>query len=148
MRTRQEISSEVSGLAQMLEQLEQRLGRIEQRMSSIESALGGAGAGDSQIWAKKGVSLGADASFSGVQVSGSNAPLSVMSGAREIFLSSTDEQIVGLVRNRGAVCAEDVQLHFRYKGKNAASARLNRLAGLGVLERQQAGRRVYYKMRN
>jgi len=90
--------------------------------------------------------LGASA-FSGVAVSGSATPSSVMIGGREVLLGSTDERIVGFVGSRGAVCAQDVQTQFKYKGKNAASARLNKLASMGVLEKQQAGRRVYYRLR-
>lgn len=147
MRKRQEIAGQMQSISAVLLQLQERLERMESRLSSIETRLDGNGASDSRAWAKTAnAPLGASA-FGGVVVSGSNAPSSVMVGNRELLLSSTDEQIVSLVGLRGVACAEDVQAHFKYKGKNAASARLNRLASLGVLEKQQAGRRVYYKLR-
>ena len=148
MKGRQEVSGTVLEFARVLERMQKQLGQIEERISSIETRLEQKGASDSRIWAApRGSVLGAQG-LSGVQVSGSNAPASVMLESKEMLLSSTDEQMVNLLRARGAVCAEDVRAHFKYKGKNAASARLNRLAGLGVLEKQQAGRRVYYRMRN
>lgn len=149
MKIRQEAPGEVLGIAQMLEQLHQRLDSIEARIVFMESRLGEKGAGESKtnvaVSAKNAqVGIGA---FAGIHVSGSNAPASVVVASKEMLLSSTDEQIVNLVGTRGVVCADDVQAHFKYKGKNAASARLNRLASLGVFEKQQAGRRVYYKLR-
>jgi hypothetical protein len=42
-------------------------------------------------------------------------------------------------------CAEDIKKHMSYKGKNAASARLNRLFKEGLLDRYQLGHKVYYK---
>jgi hypothetical protein len=144
MGNRQEVSTQMLEIAHMLELLQERLGRMESRMSQIESKLGAQGASDSRdVWATTTETVGA---FGGVAVSGSNAPASVVLSRKEILLSPTDEQIVNLLRSRGAVCADDVQAHFKYKGKNAASARLNRLASLGLLERQQAGRRVYYRL--
>ncbi|GEM_PF-629047 len=65
----------------------------------------------------------------------------------EFLLPSVDEEIVSCIRSKGTVCAEDVRTHFGYKGKNAASSRLNHLFELGVLEKRQAGRVVYYRMK-
>jgi len=121
-------------------------------MVFIESKLGEKSAGESKTStivsqvSQREAMLGAG-TFIGIHVSGSNAPASVMVASKEMLLSSTDEQIVNLVGARGVVCSDDVQAHFKYRGKNAASARLNRLASLGVFEKQQAGRRVYYKLR-
>ena len=151
MKGRQEVSREEAlSIAQMLEQLHQRLDSIEARMVFMESKLGDKSAGESKtsaVVSTREVPLGVGTAFAGIHVSGSNAPASVVVASKEMLLSSTDEQIVNLVGARGVVCADDVQAHFKYKGTNAASARLNRLAALGVFEKQQAGRRVYYKLR-
>jgi predicted HTH transcriptional regulator len=60
------------------------------------------------------------------------------------ILGDVDGKIIEFVKKNGKVCAEDLQREFSYKGKNAASARLNRLHSQGLLEKKQAGRRVYY----
>ncbi|VVB58480.1 Uncharacterised protein [Candidatus Anstonella stagnisolia] len=65
----------------------------------------------------------------------------------EILLPKQDEDILGLVRRKGHVCAEEVRKEFGYKGPNAASARLSKLYQMGLLQKQQVGRRVYYKMK-
>jgi len=48
------------------------------------------------------------------------------------------------VKTSGKASAEEVRAKFKYKGKNAASARLNRLCDMGLLEKQQAGKKVYF----
>jgi len=63
------------------------------------------------------------------------------------MLPEVDEKIVEFIRAKRKACAEDVQKKFSYKGKNAASARLNRLYSLGVLNKAQAGRKVFYLVR-
>lgn len=68
-------------------------------------------------------------------------------GGEEILLPKQDEDILGLVRRKGHVCAEEVRKEFGYKGPNAASARLSKLYQMGLLQKQQVGRRVYYKMK-
>jgi predicted HTH transcriptional regulator len=60
------------------------------------------------------------------------------------ILGDVDGKIIEFVKKNGKVCAEDLQREFSYKGKNAASARLNKLHSQGLLEKKQAGRRVYY----
>ncbi len=60
---------------------------------------------------------------------------------QERLLGDIDEELVTFIRRKGFACADEVQSHFRYKGKNAASARLNRLCEFNLLEKQQAGRR-------
>jgi len=42
-------------------------------------------------------------------------------------------------------CAEDIKREMNYRGRNAASARLNRLHKQGLLDRYQLGHKVYYK---
>jgi predicted HTH transcriptional regulator len=60
------------------------------------------------------------------------------------LLPEIDEQILAFIREAGKVTAEEVRARFNYKGKNAASARLNRLYGIGVLLKKQVGRKTYF----
>ncbi len=60
------------------------------------------------------------------------------------ILGDVDEKIIEFVKKNGKACAEELQRAFNYRGKNAASARLNKLHSQGLLEKKQAGRRVYY----
>ena len=132
-------------LSAVLHSLQRQITRIEGRLDKIESRLEDKGASDPRgAWAAPAVGAGG---FAGVSVSTSSTPASAMLERKEILLSNVDEQIVALMRARDMVCAEDVRAHFKYKGKNAASARLNRLYELGLLEKKQAGRAVYYKIR-
>lgn len=64
-----------------------------------------------------------------------------------VNLSEVDDSLVAFVRERGRVCAEDVQERFSYKGRNGASSRLNRLFEKGLLEKAQAGKKVFYAVR-
>jgi putative NADH-flavin reductase len=60
-------------------------------------------------------------------------------------LSRLDTQILQQVQLMDLASAEDIQKRMNYKGRNAASARLNRLYKQGLLERYQLGHKVYYK---
>ena len=62
----------------------------------------------------------------------------------EILLPSVDEEIVKFIKEKRHVTAEAVRARFGYKGKNAASSRLNRLYEMGLLEKRQVGRAVMY----
>ncbi len=62
-------------------------------------------------------------------------------------VSEVDKQILDLVKDRGSVTADEVRKILGYKGRNAASARLNRLWELGLLTKKRAGRKVYYSAR-
>ncbi len=61
-----------------------------------------------------------------------------------VLLPEVDEGILKYARKKGKVCAEQVQMKFRYKGTNAASSRLNRLVKEGVLRKMQVGRKVFF----
>ncbi len=61
-----------------------------------------------------------------------------------VMLAKVDEEIVTFARNIGRVCAQMVAEKFKYRGKNAASARLNRLVDKGHLTKQQVGREIYF----
>jgi len=63
---------------------------------------------------------------------------------RAELLPEVDRKIIDFVKSKGYTTAEDVRRRFRYKGKNAASARLNRLYAQGLLTKKQVGRKVYY----
>ena len=60
-------------------------------------------------------------------------------------LSPVDEQILDLLRARGLLSAEEVRKALGYKGKNAASQRLNRLFSLGLVEKIHKGKKVYFR---
>ncbi len=60
-------------------------------------------------------------------------------------LSELDAKIMQIIQIRGMACADDIMKEMTYKGRNAASARLNRLYKQGLLERWQLGHKVYYK---
>jgi len=61
-------------------------------------------------------------------------------------LTTTDKQILNFIKEKGLVCAEDVQKVFKYKGKNAASARLNILYRKNELEKIIRDKKVYYQI--
>ncbi|MDD5172197.1 MAG: hypothetical protein PHF60_04140, partial [Candidatus ainarchaeum sp.] len=60
------------------------------------------------------------------------------------LLPEIDDQILRFVKESGKVTAEDVRVKFNYRGKNAASARLNRLYELNLLQKQQVGKKVFF----
>ncbi len=60
-------------------------------------------------------------------------------------ISGLDAQIMQIIQIRGLTSADDIKRQMNYRGRNAASARLNRLYRAGLLERYQLGHKVYYK---
>ena len=64
---------------------------------------------------------------------------------KEVPLSEIDTGIIQLIQVKGMACADDIKSRFGYRGRNAASARLNNLYRLGILKRYQIGHKVYYK---
>ena len=62
----------------------------------------------------------------------------------EPLLPEIDEEILEFVKKEGKVTAEIVREKFNYKGTNAASSRMNRLYNLGLLEKRQVGKKVYF----
>lgn len=66
---------------------------------------------------------------------------------KQELLADVDQKIIEFISNKKAVCANDIKKHFKYKGVNAASARLNRLCSKNLLEKQQVGRKVYFKLK-
>lgn len=62
----------------------------------------------------------------------------------KFMLSDVDEKLISHVQRVGKVDAGSVQAVFSYKGKNAASARLNALYQRGLLMKGRAGKKVYY----
>jgi hypothetical protein len=65
----------------------------------------------------------------------------------EVLLPSVDEDIITFVREKRYASAEEVRKKFGYKGKNAASARLNHLFELGLLGKKQVGRAVMFSVK-
>ncbi|MCK4491024.1 MAG: hypothetical protein KAU03_00265 [Candidatus Altiarchaeales archaeon] len=74
-----------------------------------------------------------------LSVKGQRAPASTN-------LSARDEEILSFVRKNKVVCADNIQEKFRYRGRNAASARLSKLFKDNLLEKEYRGRNVYYKL--
>ena len=60
------------------------------------------------------------------------------------ILSEIDEKILALVTRQGKIDAETLQKEFKYRGKNAASARLNSLYKAKLLKKGRAGKKVLY----
>jgi hypothetical protein len=71
----------------------------------------------------------------------------IQEARKEIAVSMIDRNILQIIQLSpdGMSCADDVKEKMNYRGRNAASARLNKLHQLGVLERYQIGKKVYYK---
>ena len=67
------------------------------------------------------------------------------SSVKELPLSELDAKIIQILQMNGMACADDIKRQMDYKGRNAASARLNKLFNMGVIQRHQLGRKVYYK---
>jgi hypothetical protein len=68
--------------------------------------------------------------------------------AEEVLLPSVDEEILKFVKEKRFASAEEVRRRFNYKGKNAASARLNRMFELGLLSKRQVGRAVMFSAKS
>ena len=65
----------------------------------------------------------------------------------EVLLPSVDEEMLKFVKEKRHASAEEVRKRFGYRGKNAASARLNRMFEMGLLEKRQVGRAVLYSVK-
>ncbi len=63
----------------------------------------------------------------------------------ELPISGLDASIIQFIQVKGLACADDIKGIMNYRGRNAASARLNNLFKRGVLHRYQLGHKVYYK---
>ena len=65
---------------------------------------------------------------------------------QQIMLSDVDARILQFIQmsHNSMACAEEVKDGMGYGCRNAASARLNRLHMLGLLDRYQLGHKVYY----
>ncbi len=62
----------------------------------------------------------------------------------EIILPEIDSKIVNFVEKKKKATAEQVQKKFGYKGRNAASSRLNKLCNMQIIKKKQVGRKVYF----
>jgi len=60
------------------------------------------------------------------------------------IMSDIDEKIIAHIQRVGKVDAEEIQNVFGYKGKNAASARMNALYQKGLLRKGRAGKKVFF----
>ncbi len=64
---------------------------------------------------------------------------------KEMPVSELDKRILQFIQIHDMACADDLKTAMKYKGRNAASAHLNRLHKAGLIERYQLGHKVYYK---
>lgn len=62
----------------------------------------------------------------------------------EVLLPVVDEEILSFVKEKRHATAEEVRRRLGYRGKNAASSRLNRMFELGLLSKRQVGRVVMF----
>jgi len=60
-------------------------------------------------------------------------------------ISERDAEVINYVKHQKKTSAKELQDKFKYKGRNAASARLSKLFKEGLLEKTYAGREVYYQ---
>lgn len=60
------------------------------------------------------------------------------------FLPEADKRILFIVEQTGGCSASEVQTELGYKGTNAASQRLNALVKQGLIQKVQAGKKVYF----
>ncbi|MCX8163318.1 MAG: hypothetical protein N3D10_02060 [Candidatus Micrarchaeota archaeon] len=130
---------QLSTAEEYIKNLEKKINSIEERLDNLDKKLSLLSSNSNLVSDPRQGTRG----YSGVWVSSSNAPTSFIVQSN-IFLSPVDEQIIKTIRERGAVCAEDIKNILGYRRQNAASARLARLASLNILKKHQAGRRVYY----
>ena len=65
-------------------------------------------------------------------------------GQKFSVLPEQDQVIIGLAEKNGSIDASAVQSVLGYKGKNAASQRLNKLYKEGMLRKVQSGKKVLY----
>jgi len=64
------------------------------------------------------------------------------------MFSEQDQMILHMVQTNGKTTAEEIKAELGYKGRNAASQRLNRLFKEGHLRKMQCGRKVLFLARN
>lgn len=61
-----------------------------------------------------------------------------------IDISERDSEVIDYIKQKNKISAKELQYKFKYKGRNAASARLSKLYKEGILEKTFVGREVYY----
>lgn len=64
--------------------------------------------------------------------------------SRSCELSERDQEVLDFVSLKKRVCADDLQKKFKYRGRNAASARLSKLFRDKLLEKTYVGKKVFY----
>jgi predicted HTH transcriptional regulator len=63
---------------------------------------------------------------------------------QNIGISERDNEVINYIKQKKKICAKELQDKFKYKGRNAASARLSKLFKEGLLHKTYIGREVYY----
>lgn len=59
-------------------------------------------------------------------------------------VSARDKEVINFVKQSKKISAKELQEKFKYKGRNAASARLSKLFKEGLFKKTYMGREVYY----
>jgi len=63
---------------------------------------------------------------------------------QNIGISERDAEVINFIKQKKKISAKELQDKFKYKGRNAASARLSKLFKEGLLHKTYLGREVYY----
>lgn len=92
------------------------------------------------------LSLKSQASETNLSSSASPAQNVGMLGQGGVFevLSDQDQKILKFTEGKGSVSSEEIQKELSYKGKNAASQRLNKLVREGYLKKVKAGKKALF----
>ncbi|MBI5225898.1 hypothetical protein HY994_01505 [Candidatus Micrarchaeota archaeon] len=85
--------------------------------------------------------------LSALEINGNGNFSGAKSSDKPVLVAQVDTDILDFIRENQKACSKDVQDKFQYKGKNAASARLNHLFRLGLVEKQQVGKKVYFTLK-
>ncbi|MBI5635869.1 hypothetical protein HY993_02820 [Candidatus Micrarchaeota archaeon] len=111
------VASERTSANLMLKQIMEKLDSIDERVSKLESQK---------------------------QFSANNRITAPQGNNETVLLSQPDEAIMELVEKHGATDAQAVKEKLGYKGKNAASSRMNALYKMNLLDKKQVGRKVFF----
>ncbi len=85
--------------------------------------------------------------LSALEINGNGSSSGAKTAEKPVLVAQVDTDILDFIRENQKACSKDVQDQFQYKGKNAASARLNHLFRLGLLDKQQVGKKVYFTLK-
>lgn len=79
-----------------------------------------------------------------LDISQANTQQVIQPNTQPANLSDRDKEVLEFVSLKKSVCADDLQKRFKYRGRNAASARLSKLFKDNLLEKTYMGKKVFY----